>query len=379
MPTNNEHLNQQPDLRFEPGIHPVQNQQSALDGITDKISKGDLGVVNVWNGAVAERMRGYSPGIVTMDSLNPIYPNYDVRSKLNFSEKEWIWAVMPGTPNQINGTDEVIVVAADNVYNFPDETSGKEVRSEELGLVAAAVGGAIVGAQIDKYVYRSRLWYRDYDHVTGRYQSPNRPSAIPIRRRSFFKFSGALALAFMVSGFNGVAPYLPFQAAPAIEENIDDALLDVNIEQIANVNGITTYTNGRTALVISKMIDLLNSKNDLLSDSSRVGSIVMGDGHAFHANQLMTDQAMRDHFISDHMKLMLEASKHDHTFFAGKWTEAQKRQYIVQQETAIQLFKVAQPDSKKVKEDPESEIERTVTYHGQMISPSVKRAIEKLV
>jgi hypothetical protein len=362
-------------LYFEPCVHPTD--QDVVNSTVKDLKTGDIDA-HLWDDAARERMREYSPSVISIDSLDPIQPDNKGDVELDLSAKEWIWSLMPGRPSQINGGDRIVVVAGDNLYNDPNANSFGQLAFRASNIAVDFSLVKIGGNVADEYIKEAREYFRDYDPISGQYLDPSRDAMKPINRRSFFKLASYIGLG-VVAFSDQIFPYIPSRSAIEAEQKIDNIADDIFLYDNPAIDSLLTYIDGRTALLIAKMSDVLNGDFKESKSTKRIGSIVMGDGHANRSEELMVNPDLRADCIRAHMEAMLAAVPADHTYFRGRWTNRQKFQYLHWAETSLQFYEVTEPDDKKLKQDYHAEIERTVSYIGQAVSPSVSRAIESLI
>jgi hypothetical protein len=380
-----------PDVYFEAGIHPL-SESSATKSMNQTLKGNES--VHVWNEAVRKRIGSYSPDIIAIDSLLPV--GIDQTGGMNFYNKALVWNFMPGRPSELNGTDEIFVIAGDNTYNFPNpnDTTDSALRfGGSVGYVAMAYS---LGIAIDKHVpgrkqkpliqkqqpKKSEIYdwkiedgftesTEPYDWAT---QETLKTEALTSRRKFFRLGLGALTIAAVESTW--IAAYSPWRTIEKYAEEADTAVESVSLQRVVDPDHLEEYLTGRTALLIAKTNDAINMMN---SKANNRGSVVMGSEHSYQANDLLRDPEMRYAYMRRHTELMLEYAKKSKAGFDGHWTSLQRQQWVMKNETSMQIFRVLEPDPVRFKADPKAEIDRVIQLHETINSPSASAAIDGLL
>jgi hypothetical protein len=351
---------------FEPGMHPLFT--STVTAQTAQVQQGDFNV-HAWNSAVRERMRTYKPGLLAIDSLDPL--DVGAHGDLDTQSKAQVWYAMPGTPSQINGTDEVLVVAGDNTYNTPHGNSLEDMALRYANMAMWGVVGAAGTALISSLMRKgSRPQHGDPDSSAVQEDGS---SVVDMTRRRFLFSSLGAALVF---GQHSIAPFSPWRSPEPIAAKVDDVAETMSLEHIVDPDHQYEYLVGRTALLIAKIHDAAAVSG--VAKPETVGSVVMGDSHMFESNDLLSDPSLRAKSIRAHTVAMLEAARGDHTTFQGQWSTQQKQQWVIGRESTLQLLLVKEPDDARLQQDPVAELDRTVQLVDQIEAPSVVQAIQGL-
>lgn len=321
---------------FEPGIHSLDF--ALIDEQIEEVQNGNLSL-HAWNGAVHKRMKSYRPGLIALDSINAIPA----------TSKAELWYGLPGTPRQMNGTDDILVVAGDNTYNASNPTSEDRALDFASGSIWASLGMA--GGLLIRSLREGEQ------------------SRLTMGRRGFLTgFTGAALMHIQPI----LTAYSPWRSVIPLSTEIDDITEAASLDHIIDLNHIYTYAEGRAALLITKIHDAAQA----IRDRTRIeaGSVVMGSGHMFRSDDSLSDPTLRAKYIRRHLTLILEAMREQ----PAQSSEGFNVQDVIDAESLVQIFRVQQPDPVRAKQDPVAELDRIVTPIDQFKAPSVVEAIKGL-
>ena len=346
---------------FEPGIHPLIT--GTAERQFSQVQHGNLNV-HIWNEAVRERMKSYSPDLVAIDGLG-VFDTVDSNAKAS------VWYSLPGRPSQINGTDEILVVAGDNTYNSQRGNSVEDLGIRLANMVMYAAAGTLGWHFISKLIRDSGRLAPKASADTD--ASKDQPSSMAVSRRQFFR--GFVGASLFFNQPNVVA-YAPWRFPEPLSTDVDNVAQSISLERLIDPEHEYEYIGGRTALLIAKIHDVAMTRR--YTDKITAGSVVMGAAHTLQSNNLLSDPAMRADYMRKHTALMLEAAKGDNEFFERQWTDKQKQLWVIEQESKLQVFRVKEPNDTNLKQDPETELDRIVTLVDDISAPSVVKAIKGL-
>lgn len=371
-----------PTIEFEPGIHPIDDGDSL--GMIKKTQGGDVSS-HIWNGEVADRMSGYNPSIVAIDSLEP---SPSINGQLSTEYKAALWSLMPDRPSKLNGSDEIFVLAGDNTYGEPD-ANGPISSTLRLWTAIAMV---YAGYKISAGTYaalRARApepedpdmpftWPYDQEREDNPIYDQKReePDTTPVlthqqmSRRQFLGMAGA-GVAMGVSLSAMLSASMPFGFARDIAAKVNDKTDDITPDRLLDPDGIYPYIDGRTALLIAKTRDAIEQRG--FGDSA---SIVMGATHLAKADDFMSNPGLRDEHIREHAKLVTGKAEDDRSFFDGHSRPRERAEWILGEERLVQIFRVTEPDDEAFKTDAKAELSRIIELVDSFHSPSVVSATE---
>lgn len=372
-------------IEFEPGIHPTDDGDSW--SMIEKTQGGDVDS-HLWNGEVADRIGEYNPSIIAIDSLEP---SPSINGQLSTEYMAALWSLMPDRPSKLNGTDEIFVLAGDNIYGEPDANG---IVSSTLRLWTA-MGMVYAGYKVSAGIY-ARLgarppepqepgmpFTRPYDQEREDNpiydQEREEPDTTPvltrkqITRRRFLGMAGA-GIALGVSSSALLSASAPFGFARDIAAKINDKTDDITPDRLLDPDGIYPYVDSRTALLIAKTKDAMEQRG--FGDSA---SIIMGATHLAKADDIMNNPELRDEHIREHAKLLVAKAEGDRNFFDVRSNPRERANWILDEERLIQIFRVTEPDEGAFKADPEAELNRMIELVDQFHSPSVISATEGIL
>jgi hypothetical protein len=361
----------EPAIRFEPGIHPID--ESTAEHLLKRTLSGHADS-HAWNTDVRRRISGYQPAMIAIDGLIPV--GIDDDGKIDINQKAWIFNSMPGTPHQLNGSDEIFVLGADNVYG-QDDGNGFLPFELRLATRIAVVGlAAKLAVNAHDKVVANRNKQAEpaiYDWEREE-QREKREPAVYSRRMFLGLAAGSLTFAAFAS--NKIAASSPWQFSTHAAEGVFNATEEVSPDRLVDLNHTYDYMLGRTALLYTKLGDALFLASPKVREKG--GAFVMGADHIFRADEIMHDYNVRQDCIRRHTELMLAKVKNDTKNFTGKWTAKERQQWVRDNQTTIQIYRVSQPDKKRFKKDPKKELERIVRLEDTIKSVAVIDAIEGL-
>jgi hypothetical protein len=349
-----------PHVVFEPGIHPLG---SGWDNKMFSVEDGNLRP-HVWNEAVRSRMRRYRPGLVAIDSLLPM--EVDADGSISYDTEANIWVDLPGTPRQLNGTDEILVLAGDNTYGSSDPNTGEDlaIRSANICLDfgIAQLGAATLAATAHEAEVRTskELW-------------PNLLLEQRISRRELFGLAAAAALIFCVA-----SPTISAESSRHTPEHllneVDDVYTHSSIERLIDHDHLFDYVLGRTALLIAKVNDAAANTN-LTVPQPLTASVVMGSAHEYESARLIADPKYRAACIATHTRLMAEVVKAEPSDSILDYYPGGRMAWLSDQQTTYQIFRVRQPDMAQLSPNPRDVLDPYVSFVTQANAPSVEQAI----
>lgn len=353
-----------------------------LDGADyEKIAKKTLqGHTNshIWNGMVRRRIHSYRPEIIAIDGLEPV--GIDEGGGVDLKQKTWVWNLMPGSPSQLNGKDEILVLAGDNTYGEtdPNKTLASEVRI--LSYIATIGVTAGLAKLAHDYLVKHRTVppqpeVYDWDQAEEQEKLAEAAEYARMSRRRFLGLAAG-SVAFLSLNSNQMAAVAPWEFSKNAAVDTYNIANTVSLDRIANVDHIYDYMEGRTALLAAKTKEMLNSLG--IKDRQQGGAIVMGNAHSFEADNILSSYHKRQTCIRRLTELMLAKAQTDTKEFTGKWTPKTRRQWVIDNQAAIQIYSVKEPDKKRFKADPKKEINRIVKLEDTLTSYAVKDAIEGL-
>jgi hypothetical protein len=335
-----------------------------------KTLQGDDGS-HFWPSEVRHRMAAYKPDVIAVDSIEPVYL---ADGRVKVQDKANIWTLLPGKPSELNGTEQIHVVAGDDMYGETDANT-----LEPLGL---------------RLITRAGLGYVGYKALTTVYklsrsdfQLPENPTDDDYKERRLFhkrqmtrrRFIGMCGVAAGITiGISGkLSGELPRGRFQEVTEEVGAVSDEVSLDRIINPNDVFSFADGRTALIIAKMKDVIGRGSFGLT-----GSVVLGTGHLAHSRELLHSGAMRDRYIRRHAELLVDKARKDINFYAdskGKAHPEDQAKDILKYHRKIQVFEVLEPDDKRFKSNPKKEIDRIVRLVDSFVSPSVTAATEGIL
>jgi hypothetical protein len=366
-----------PEIIFEPGVHPLTEDET--DDIINKTREGDADS-HLWNGGVGERMDNYNPPIIAIDSMRPT----DSPEDQGFDYRVSLWSSLPGKPSDINGTDEILVVAGDMTYGEADFNT---VIPGYLR-IATAAGGMYIGYKAGETAYKAlrdktadselpHSWPYDWEEEELRQkveQDPNLLTPDQMTRRRFFGRIGAgIALGAAMSGW--IAAYSPFNVPKDVAASISEDYQSVSLDRLVDWDDNYKYLDGRTALLIAKLKDSMDLRG-FGFDSTTRGAVLMGKDHLDQSSTLLKDSVARDRYIRQQAQLMVALAGEDTDYFTGRWTPMERMQWVIDMQRKVQIFRVTEPDEEAFKADPRAELARIIEQIDEFDSPSVTAATE---
>jgi hypothetical protein len=187
---------------------------------------------------------------------------------------------------------------------------------------------------------------------------------------------GAAMLAGATIFGENATPYIPWRSVKDGAVELDSVWGAISPEHTLNIGGNFTYVEGRTALLISKTLDMARILGGDVAKQG--GSVVMGAAHSVHANELVHDSDRRRDSIRRHTGIMLKKASRSSDTFTGKWAPHERRKWVVENQMHLLLFRVLEPDEKHFKRNPRTELKRIIQLEDKFVSPSVKRAVDDI-
>lgn len=352
---------------LEPASHPTDPAE--LERIFTETQNGDIDAT-VWNGNVKRRIKTYKPSVLAIDSVMPTM--FDADGRVPASMKLSLLSGMPGRPSELNGTDKITVIATDNTYGTTD-TGIIHGGLNLLSNVALVGGAAKVGAEA--YTVMSKKVTKPADRPVYDQEAAadyRRSLERKSDRRNFVACGlASLMLAARYSPF--FASYAPNESLKNIGSEIDNVLGEVSLSRLVDVNSYGTKVMGRTALMISKLDDILQT-----GTYGSLGSVVFGYGHLADAKELHASKDLCSEKIRDLTQYMIQYAKEDTHLFGRPSTWAERISWVMTQQRRIDIYTIHEPDAKRFKANPEREVDRIVEFVDTMYAPSASRAIADL-
>lgn len=365
------------EVVFEPGQHPLAAGSWSV--MIDSTISGNADE-HLWNNEVADRISAYKPSIVAIDSVEPETP----RLHEPLMTKAAIWTALPGTPNKLNGTDEIFVVAGDSVYGQKDPNDRVSLALRTVSTFGLMYLGYKVGIQTYN-AFKSDNPEPEipaiYDHEVREDQEAAitahaEKESQQLTRRNFLGL--ACGMAVLGSGFaNQAAAISSSQNGKDAAGLIDTEFGNLSLDRALNRDHQYDYLDGRTALLIAKLHDVIGS--GAYVDSRSTGSVVMGSGHLAAAAELTTRADLRDQRIRRQAELSLERVASDEPYFGWKSSAEERATYILNHFRAVEVYRVTEPSKKAFERDPKAEIMRTVSRVDRSESPTVVAATNGLI
>lgn len=310
-------------IHLEFGIHREKDPRPwypGNDGYIERLNSGDNEFF-FWEG-IKERLSSYSPDMLVIDSLIPYtttnflndYPDYSSMPKnptTHLSPKTDAWYYLPARPRDINKNGEVLIVAGDVIPNR------FEVPRSYWGTI---LDEGLIQKERSSFEHSSNEEVskikRDYDServnrgvafsalgllASAIVQAPMLESKEPLNRRQALKkigrYLGGISVGALSEGIvrntaTEIALRSPNEAIANIAEEIAD---------LSKVVPDNSFIDGRTALLISKMIDAKGL--GLLPESSEA-AVIMGNDHIHNASKIMENREFRMKLIGEYYKDM---------------------------------------------------------------------------
>jgi hypothetical protein len=338
-------------LYFEPGIHPID--AVSQEEVITKVQSGELD--SLWNAGIGRRIASYKPDFIAIDSLSASDVDTYGNAEISGVAKAIIWAAMPGFPKELNGTDSITVVAGDNIYHEPTVNNLSNNLLNDTSLVGTMYAAIGVGATIDK--------------MRGPVEKTNKAGKTTSSRRTFLSHVAAIATVSMLAG-EMLLPRSYDEEAVRLDADLQH-VPKLKLGEWINEKDVYDYINGRTALLITKMSELVTQGS--------VGCIVMGDAHFPEALPLLKDPIKRESAIRLHTSLMKQALRTDTSIFDNQSTYQDRCAELYTEQTSSTLITFTQPDLDSYRSNPLKEIDRTVTFKKQVVSPTISADIQGLL
>lgn len=327
-------------IHFEPGVHSFFESQHR--DISKRYYAGDSSARH-WNPQVAQRMRGYSPYIVGMDSY---------ASSIDQDEGFFDWPWLPGTPLEMSGRDSIYTVSGDLLHwQLAPPNSGNEPFTQYLREIGSD--------KLKSYVIKSTLEGLATLSLTVLAAAALLRSKERFSRRNLFRIGlGAATASLFGVNVGRMAPVAQSFSTNSSLESLFQIITDITKPRFNE----SRWLDGRTALVIAKTIESMNVL-DLPQGSN--GSVVMGYPHAYEARKLLEDKGARMQTIRGYAEDLI-ADVFPIVKKVG-WAEdnEEDRQYV----TDVTLTFLSLTDIILVKE---SSFEEWTTY-GDPHAPSTER------
>jgi hypothetical protein len=340
------------EITIELGNHPADARDQ--DAVFKKTRQGNDSS-HFWPSAVKHRMAKYKPSVIAIDSAQPVYPTH---GKVPYEDKANIWTLLPGKPSEINDTEQIFVVAGDNTYAESDANT-----YELVGLrMLSRAGFAYVGYKALSGAYklsRSDIPLPE-DPTEDDYSARRNLRKRQMTRGHFLGMMGGLA-GFAVGLSGQLSADLPRGIFHDVTGEVGAEADELTLDRVLNPNDSFSYADGRTALLIAKLKDVIGKK-----DFGLTGAVVLGEAHNAHSQELLNDGALRDAFIRRHAELVIKKARTDNDYYSDSKAREQLRY-----ERKIQIYEVTEPDDKAFSADPKKEISRMVTMVDEFKSPSV--------
>jgi hypothetical protein len=363
-------------ITIEPGNHPTRSEEQ-MD-VLRAVEHGELDT-HMWNGAVRQRIGAYRPSMMAVDSICP-----RINNKIDASDKAKLWAMLPGRPSELNGTEEILVIAGDNTYGGPEANTGLS----RFLRTATFLGSMYAGSAIAKSTYDSlkkeppkpstpQMQIYDQEIVEASEQQQktelDRLLSKQMTRRTMLGISAA-GIAVAANFAAALAAESPFGFGTDAAAEIEEKYSKVDPDHIVNLGDGYDYVDGRTALLIAKLKDMLDFKK-----FDNPGSLVIGSAHLSKAEDLVNSADLRDEYIRRHTKLLIDEAGKDEKLFSNPSDREQRVKWALDMQKRIQIFRVLEPDEKAFSSSPKREIDRIVELVEEFESPSVIAAVEGIL
>lgn len=359
--------NLSPEVHFEEGMHSKNRQEQA--SLMERVIRGEPNA-NEWNWSVSERISSYKPGLIAIDGL---WPYYYEDGDISLDAKKFIWASLPDRPSRLNGTDEIVVLGGDCLYGSDGKMSSGPTPQRAIVAGSIVASGIYAGTEIDQLLEskQRRAQESEIDMAIAEIDPIRLKHALDtqIDRRRFFTLAGALTASAVVFSPQ-ILTYSPWTTSQRMLRAINDTQKDV--ENLLPFSDTDTILVGRTALLIEKTYEVLKSGIDI--GTSSVGSVVMGNGHTYRAQEFLDNPDARSQSIEDLTRKIVEFALADDKFFESYDNTGDTNmriRYVRDQLAKIQLYKVKEPDDDLFVKDPFAEIDRCVSLIGEYQSPRI--------
>lgn len=270
-------------LVFESGVHAFRPEQH--EEVRRRFEAGDLSA-HLWPPQVAERMGKYKPDLIALDSLPYAYELPNAR---------W-WQWLPGSPMEMTGRNQALLLAGDPLYHTnlehigKEEGFGKEVRKKELEelyrliilSITEGLGSLIVGSALTGVALRETHKIRK-----DRGEQDSRAKELLSRREFLQRSTGIVGGALLLATLGRAAPVLQSYLTDPQFTDLLNTITELTRPIIARSDW---WLDGRTAFTIAKTRDAMKKLN--LPYGSKA-SLVFGYPHAYEANPLLRDKAYR--------------------------------------------------------------------------------------
>lgn len=361
------------EINIEPGVHPTHEDEQQK--VFDATEQGDANS-HAWNSAVRRRISTYRPSVIAVDSACPVINTEEI----DFAYKAALWTLMPGKPSELNDTEEILLVAGDNVYGGPDPNTLTRtlIRSSVL------YGSTYAGAKIAMATYdrlksdprklgSSEAEVYDWEKVEASEAEQDATKTKQMTRRTMLGImGGAFALATGLS--SRFAAESPFGFATDTMAEVDTRYSKIDPDHAIDLDGSYDYVDGRTALLIAKLQETLSLKG--VKDPA---ALVVGDAHLSKASLLLGDAKAREEYIRRHSELVINDAKKDINFFAEPSNTDQRAQRALEKQTRTQVYRVREPSETAFRANPQKEIDRVITLVEEWDSFSVTSATKGIL
>lgn len=333
-----------------------------------------------WYPQVTERIRSYSPAMLTIDGLHPL-SLYLGFSGYTTDQKRRVWELLPGRPSKLNEKGEVMVIAGDLGFSevpvsvpedFPedtqkliahtvhaqDESQKENIKTKEAKVRMLHTGSAgLLFAAITAGYYHNNL-------------NKN------FTRRDVLRFGARTTFAATIGATIGLGMREAPEEIMSFTNNQKIADIAEYIASKQSVFMQDTWLDGRTALMIAKAIQA-GSEGTVPSGSE--ASVVMGGNHGYASYELAHSREKRINAIGKYYESLKKFMDDVHEKFPDVKTNDNLGYLKMLLMRAERLIVTDNRDIDRVSNThAEDFFNKHVTYDGFFESQEVREAIERV-
>jgi hypothetical protein len=353
-----EHLNSPGNspIYFEGSTHSLF--QAGTEEIMHEIlTTGDISLSD-WDASLLGRISRYRPGLLSIDSATPT-PLVE-SGRLSMDEKLKILTLVPGKPSQINGTDNILVLAGDVNTGIQNPTSLSSISRRALGGLLLVGALAAAGELADRKIHSIEV-----EKVASANENDNiEPN---LTRRQFLSRLGIVTV-----GAITVGPNLTSRINNRYVQDVGEALaiMGDGLRPVWYPNGFAKHSDGRTAILIQKTI--IASQNGLIEDSA---GILMGTAHLNKSSLFSRSKEAREQSIKD-----MAQGLYDWSQDGSDSKEVSLRQNVsYNQMIRSQIVEIRElPEDQLVDMSPEEIIDQSVNLVNEYENLEIKKLVSPI-
>jgi len=341
-----------PTIHLEFGIH--EFDLPGLDNTqqSKKALQGDLSA-HYWNPQVAKRVRKYCPQAILSDSLTSGLTGQNPEH-VDLNDAFSTWFTLPGSPQELNGTNHIFAIAGDWLDSTSLTASGRVIESakayaiEDFGTLALGFATAIAASKFSSV------------HTSASHEPQS------FSRRAFLKKSGLYAAEFASVGL--VATPLVRWLSVLGASMTTDSRIQSTLQGISNALdhkfSKATWVDGRTALLIAKSL----AATPILPGGRGDVAVVMGSPHLFNSNHLLRSKEARAHAIQEYTKGIMSALLKADPSITPDMLKRDAPSFFAQST----VYDVYEPTN------PQDDVRQLVRFNSQIQCEEVNQALQNL-